>query len=60
MTKGIGIDTTYWYSLAQKKEHGRLGIPDLRDLNLCLLAAWIQRYYKPTPKLWKEIVDNKY
>jgi hypothetical protein len=21
-----------------------LGIPDLRDLNLCLLAAWVQRY----------------
>jgi hypothetical protein len=29
-----------WYSLAQK-EYGGLGIPDLIDLNLCLLASWI-------------------
>jgi hypothetical protein len=49
-----------WHSMAQKKEFGGLGIPDLRDLNLCLLAAWIQRYYDPTPKLWKEIVEQKY
>jgi hypothetical protein len=28
-----------WYSLAQKKEHDGLGFPDLRDLNLCLLAS---------------------
>jgi hypothetical protein len=21
-----------------------LGIPDLRDLNMCLLTSWIQRY----------------
>jgi hypothetical protein len=37
-----------------------MGILDLRDLNLCLLASWIQRYYDPTPKLWKDIVDSKY
>jgi hypothetical protein len=40
-----------WHSMAQKKEHGGLGIPDLRDINLCLLAAWIKRYYEPAPKL---------
>jgi hypothetical protein len=49
-----------WYSLAQKKEHGGLRIPDLRDLNLCLLASWIQRYYNPNPKLRKETVEHKY
>jgi hypothetical protein len=27
-----------WGSLTQRKEMGSLGIPDLRDLNLCLLA----------------------
>jgi hypothetical protein len=32
-----------WYSLVQKKEYGGLGVLDLRDLNLCLLASWIQR-----------------
>jgi hypothetical protein len=38
-----------WLSLAQKKEHGGLDIPDLRDLNLCLLAAWVQRYQGRRP-----------
>jgi hypothetical protein len=59
---GISIDTTCLTgTLWQKqKEFGGLGIPDLRDLNLCLLAAWIQRYYDPTPKLWKDIVEQKY
>jgi hypothetical protein len=46
--------------LCQKKEYGGLGIPDLRELNLCLLASWVQRFYNPKPKLWKEIVRCKY
>jgi hypothetical protein len=37
-----------------------MGIPDLRDLNMCLLALWIQRYYDASDKLWKTIVDAKY
>jgi hypothetical protein len=28
-----------WHSLVQRKENGGLGISDLRDLNLCLLAS---------------------
>jgi hypothetical protein len=28
-----------WPSLTQNKKVGGLGIPDLRDLNLCLLAS---------------------
>jgi hypothetical protein len=28
-----------WGSITQRKEHGGLGVPDLRDLNLCLLAS---------------------
>jgi hypothetical protein len=47
-----------WYSLAQKKEHGGLGFPNLRDLNLCLLASWFQRFYDPSSKLWKDIVRS--
>jgi hypothetical protein len=31
-------------SLTQKKEHGGVGIPNLKDLNLCLLVSWVQRY----------------
>jgi hypothetical protein len=46
--------------LTQRKENGGLGIPDLRDLNMCLLASWVQRYYDSGSKLWREIVDCKY
>jgi hypothetical protein len=49
-----------WYSLCQKKDKGGLGIPDLRDLNLCLLTSWVQRYHEEGTKLWKAIVDCKY
>jgi hypothetical protein len=49
-----------WQSLAQKKDFGGLGISDLRDLNLCLLAAWVERYYDAEGKIWKAIVDKKY
>jgi hypothetical protein len=49
-----------WKSLCQKKEYEGLGIPDLRELNMCLLASWVQRFYNPEPKLWKEIVRCKY
>jgi hypothetical protein len=38
---------------------GGLGIPNLRDLNLCILVSWINRYQAP-PRLWKSIIDHKY
>jgi hypothetical protein len=37
-----------------------MGIPDLRDLSLCLLASWVQRYQDGEGKIWKSIVDFKY
>jgi hypothetical protein len=48
------------YSLAYRKELGGLGIPDFRDLNLCLLASWVQRYYHAERKMWKGIIERKY
>jgi hypothetical protein len=48
------------HSLCLKKEHGGLGIPELRNLNMCLLASWIQRYQDSDGKLWKDIADFKY
>jgi hypothetical protein len=35
-----------------------MGVPDFRNLNLCLLASWVQRYYNSNDKLWKRIVDS--
>jgi hypothetical protein len=37
-----------------------MGIPDLIDLNLCLLASWVQRYHEAGPKFWRAIIDSKY
>lgn len=39
---------------------GGLGIPNLRDLNICLLASWIKRYNVDGHKLWKQFIDHKY
>jgi hypothetical protein len=46
--------------VAQKKEFGGLGIPDLRSLNLALLSAWIFRYRLNKNAIWTHIVDYKY
>jgi hypothetical protein len=42
------------------KEFGGLGVPNLRDLNLCLLDSWLKRYNLDDNKLWKELLDFKY
>jgi hypothetical protein len=42
------------------KEYGGLGVPNLRDLNVCLLATWIKRYNLGCDKLWRQFLDFKY
>jgi mannosylglycoprotein endo-beta-mannosidase len=37
-----------------------LGIPCLRDVNICLLASWLNRYSSGEGKLWKSVIDAKY
>lgn len=37
-----------------------MGIPNLADMNLCLLASWVKRYEQGEGKIWKQIVDYKY
>jgi hypothetical protein len=49
-----------WGMVAQNIEFGGLGIPNLADMNLCLLASWVKRYQLDNHKLWKQIVDHKY
>ena len=46
--------------IAQKKEFGGLGFPDLRNLNLCLLGAWVSRYLLNENTLWRNMIDFKY
>jgi hypothetical protein len=35
-----------WHLICMKKEYGGLGVPELRDLNLCLLMSWVKRYIR--------------
>jgi hypothetical protein len=37
-----------------------MGLPNLRDLNICLLASWQKRYEQDKDKLWREVLDFKY
>jgi hypothetical protein len=37
-----------------------MGVPNLRDLNLCLIASWVQRYHDAEGRLWRVIIDHKY
>jgi hypothetical protein len=32
-----------WESVSMLKEYGGLGVPNLRDLNVCLLVSWIKK-----------------
>jgi hypothetical protein len=43
-----------------EKQYGGLGIPDIKDLNLCLLGSWVKRYFMDEGKLWRKVVEKKY
>jgi hypothetical protein len=49
-----------WHMICMKKEFGGLGIPQLKDLNLCLLGSWVKRFIKDEGRLWRDIVEKKY
>jgi hypothetical protein len=49
-----------WGLICQEKDFGGMGVQNLRDYNLCLLASWIKRYHLDNDKIWSKIVDSKY
>jgi hypothetical protein len=49
-----------WDTVSMLKEFGGLGVPNLRDLNYCLLASWVRRYNVDESKLWRQLIDYKY
>jgi hypothetical protein len=54
------IHLANWPSICMRKEYGGLGIPNLQDLNICLVGSWVKRYIYGEGRLWKSIVDAKY
>jgi hypothetical protein len=49
-----------WHLICMKKEFGGLGLPCLKDLNLCLLGSWVKRFIKDEGRLWRSVVEAKY
>ena len=43
-----------------KKDFGGLGIPNLQEINICLLGSWIKRFYEEDLKPWKLLIAHKY
>lgn len=38
------IHLANWQLVCMRQEFGCLGIPNLHDLNICLLGSWVKRY----------------
>jgi hypothetical protein len=49
-----------WHMICMKRLYGGLGVPNLKDFNLCLLGSWVKRYIKDENKIWRKVVDMKY
>jgi hypothetical protein len=45
------LEGAHKYHLASK-EYGGMELPNLRDLNICLLASWLKKYEQDKDKLW--------
>lgn len=46
--------------LSRRKEFGGLGIPNMRDFNMALLASWGKRFFSDSEGEWKKIIAHKY
>jgi hypothetical protein len=49
-----------WGLITRKKEFGGLGVPNLRDMNLCLLGSWFKRFFSTEDKIFRKIIEYKY
>lgn len=56
----IKLHLAHWQLVCMKQEFGGLGIPNVHDLNICLLGSWVKRYMCGEGKIWKNFVDSKY
>lgn len=49
-----------WGMVSKNKEFGGLGIPNIRDFNMVLLAAWGKRFFDNKDSDKKKIISYKY
>uniref|UniRef100_A0A8I6WLN0 Reverse transcriptase domain-containing protein n=1 Tax=Hordeum vulgare subsp. vulgare TaxID=112509 RepID=A0A8I6WLN0_HORVV len=50
----------HWGLVSRKKEFGGLGIPNIREFNMALLASWGKRFFNDVDSDWKKILRYKY
>lgn len=43
-----------WGLISMRKEFGGMGVPNLRDFNMALLAAWSKRFFDNRDSDWKK------
>lgn len=60
----VGEDHKYYLSncrlVSGKKEFGGMGVPNLRDFDMAMLASWNRRYFDNRPDDWKTLLDYIY
>ncbi|KAL4284888.1 hypothetical protein GQ457_16G011960 [Hibiscus cannabinus] len=49
-----------WKSVCQPKNHGGLGMFDVRLRSKSLLNKWLRRFVSENVSLWRKVVDAKY
>uniref|UniRef100_A0A8I7BA51 Uncharacterized protein n=1 Tax=Hordeum vulgare subsp. vulgare TaxID=112509 RepID=A0A8I7BA51_HORVV len=49
-----------WGLVSRKKEFGGLGISNIRDYNMALLASWGKRFFMSSSRDWKNVIAYKY
>jgi hypothetical protein len=45
------LHLAHWHLICMKKKYGGLGVPNLNDLNLCLLGSWVKRFISDENKV---------
>ncbi|KAI4978394.1 hypothetical protein ZWY2020_015147 [Hordeum vulgare] len=50
----------HWGLVSRKKEFGGLGIPNIREFNMALLASWGKTFFNDVDSDWKKILRYKY
>ncbi|GKV43650.1 hypothetical protein SLEP1_g50914 [Rubroshorea leprosula] len=54
------INWVSWERVCKQKEHGGLGVRDLRKFNLALMGKWWGRLATNGEGLWKKVIVGKY
>jgi len=55
-----GIHLVGWNKVAQPKHHDGLGIRTARETNICFLGKLVWDLIQSSPKLWVDLLSNKY